>query len=87
MTPREVSRQLRQVQEKHKDDFTPTFNICLSDMARDSANAIDNLLVFVDHIGTLPTCNTCCTPDCQHKPRLGANVRLICPLCTGVNVG
>jgi len=44
MTPQETSRELRFVQRKHEDDFTPTFSINISDMARDAANAIDELL-------------------------------------------
>ena len=53
MTPQEVSRNLRVVQEKHKNDFTPTFNVCLSDMARDSANAIDTLLAATEKTITI----------------------------------
>ncbi len=44
MNPREVSKELRLVQEKHKNDFTPTFGLCISDMAGDAANAIDSLI-------------------------------------------
>ena len=44
MNPREVSKQLRLVQEKHKNDFTPTCGLCISDMAGDAANAIDSLI-------------------------------------------
>ena len=44
MNPREVSKQLRLVQEKHKNDFTPTGSLCISDMAGDAANAIDSLI-------------------------------------------
>lgn len=44
MTPIEVVRQLRYQQEKHKDDKVPTFGLCISDMARDAANTIDDLL-------------------------------------------
>jgi hypothetical protein len=44
MSPIEVLRQLRYQQEKHKDDKVPTFGICISDMARDAANSIDELL-------------------------------------------
>jgi len=39
-----ISRQLRGVQEKHKDDKIPTFGLCVSDMARDAADTIDELL-------------------------------------------
>lgn len=53
MTPREVSKELRLVQEKHKGDFTPTFNVIISDMARDAANAIDTLLAATDKTITI----------------------------------
>ena len=47
MKPQDVLRELRNVQEKHKNDFVTTFGICVSDMARDSANTIETLVGHV----------------------------------------
>jgi len=41
MTPKETSAQLRVVAEKHRGEWTPTFGICISNMASDAADAID----------------------------------------------
>lgn len=48
MTPKEVSVALRRVQERYKNEITPTFEIRISDMAREAADAIDDLLALVD---------------------------------------
>jgi hypothetical protein len=81
MTPREVSRELRNVQEKYKGIATPTFSIRISDLARDAADAIDSLQTFVDHIGKLPTCMDCANTGCKEcKPLWGETVRYNCPL-------
>lgn len=82
MTPREVARELRNVQEKHKDDVTPTFGTCISDMARDAANAIEGLLAFVDMIYGLNNCNVCTNVNCPFRPKLGETIRYNCPIYT-----
>ena len=43
MKANEIVGELRKVAERHKDDFTPTFAIRISDMATDSANCIEQL--------------------------------------------
>ena len=43
MTPKEVSKHLRLVQEKYKNTVPDTFEVNVSDMAMDAANAIDSL--------------------------------------------
>jgi predicted Zn-ribbon and HTH transcriptional regulator len=43
MTPTEVLRNLRAVQEKHKNDRISTFALRISDMAKDAADAIESL--------------------------------------------
>ena len=78
MTPREVSKALRMIEENYKDSFTPTFQPRISDMARDSANAIDILQAFVDFIHSLPSCNDCGNNNCKIKPLLGDTVRYNC---------
>ena len=80
MTPREVLNELRLVQEKYKDDTTPAFQVRISDMARDSADAIDSLLTFVDNIFALPNCQDCARKDCECKPKLGETIRFNCPV-------
>lgn len=44
MTPIEVLRELRRVQEKYKNNITHTGQIIISDLAKDAADAIDQLL-------------------------------------------
>lgn len=39
-----ISRQLRIVQMKYEHKFVPTFDVCIADMAKDSADSIDSLL-------------------------------------------
>jgi hypothetical protein len=80
MTPKEVLKDLRIVQEKYANKVTPTFDICISDMARDAADAIDSLQSFVDYIGTLTTCNDCGRKFCPYGPSWGKSVRYNCPL-------
>ena len=79
MTPKEVSENLRKIQVKYKNIVTPTFEICISDMAKDAADAIDTLQVFVACIGLLPTCNECANKDCGYRPGWGDTVRYNCP--------
>ena len=43
---KEILRKLRATQEQHKNDKTPTFGVCISDMARDAGDAIESLLIF-----------------------------------------
>jgi hypothetical protein len=43
MTPMEVLKELRTVQEKYKNATTHTFEVRISDMAKDAADAIDSL--------------------------------------------
>lgn len=43
----EILRNLRSIQEQHKNDVVLTFGICISDMARDSADSIESLLFLV----------------------------------------
>ena len=50
MTPEEVSRQLHGVQEQHKDDRLYTGQIIISDMAKDAADAIDELIEMNDQL-------------------------------------
>ena len=50
MDPKEVARELRHIQTKYKDRVTFTGDVCLYDMARDSANAIEQLIVRVDNL-------------------------------------
>jgi len=80
MSPTDVSKELRIIQEKYKNMITPTFQIRISDMAKDAADAIDNQQVFIDLIGTLPTCNECGDKQCSYRPGLGQTVRYNCPL-------
>lgn len=54
MTPTETLAELRRVEEKHKGEFTSTFHINISDMARDAANAIEELLSIINSEPTLP---------------------------------
>lgn len=54
MTPREVLVELRRIEEKYKNINTPTFEVVISDMARDAANAIEELLSFTDMVLTPP---------------------------------
>ena len=79
MTPKEVSNELRKVAEKHKGLPVDTFQICISDMATDAANAIDELQVFVDKISSLSNCNDCWRQPCEFKPRWGEQMRYNCP--------
>lgn len=44
MTPAEVLGQLRYQEEKHRFDSVSTFGLRITDMARDAANTIDELL-------------------------------------------
>lgn len=83
MKPKEVSKELRWVQKKYKDVITPTFQVRISDMAKDAADAIDNQQAFIDLIGTLPTCNECGVRECLYRPGLGQTVRYNCPLFRG----
>lgn len=39
----EVLKELNIIQEKYKNDYTPTFGIRISDMAKDAADAIKTL--------------------------------------------
>lgn len=87
MDPKTVLRDLRNVQEHHKNDFTPTFQISVSDMARDAANTIESLInkveslqVFVDEVMASPNCNDCGYKNCLYSPGLGRLVRFNCPL-------
>ena len=80
MRPREVSKELRLVQEKYKNVITLTFQPRISDMAKDAADAIDSLQAFVNLIGTLTTCNECADKNCIFRPALGETVRYNCPL-------
>lgn len=43
MTPQEVLEELRRVQEKYKNVTTPTFEVCITDMAKDAADTIEML--------------------------------------------
>lgn len=78
MTPRDVSKALRMIEENYKDSFTPSFQPCIVDIARESANAIDALQEFVDFIHSLPSCNVCGNNNCKIKPLLGDTVRYNC---------
>ena len=78
MTPQEVSKELRLIQEKHKDDKVFTFEPRISDMAKDAADAIDEQQKFIDLIGTLNTCNDCKNKNCRIRPTLGHTVRYNC---------
>jgi len=80
MTPKEVSEELRRVQKKYAEVVTETFQLRISDMARDAANAIDSLSAFTDLINSLPSCNDCANRDCGFRPELGKTVRYNCPL-------
>lgn len=80
MIPREVSKELRAVQEKYKNIVPLTFDIRVSDMAKDAADAIDFLQTFVDLIGKLPDCNDCARKSCEYRLSLGKTVRYNCPL-------
>ena len=44
MTPLEVLNQLRLVEKKYKDVKTDTFQVNISAMAKDAADAIDELI-------------------------------------------
>ena len=55
MDPKEVSRLLRSVQEKYKDKPIFTGDLCITDMARDSADAIDSLLARIEELEKRPT--------------------------------
>jgi len=50
MTPIKILTELRKIQEKHKNDVVSTFDIRISDMAKDSADAIDALIVQVKYL-------------------------------------
>lgn len=78
MKPKEVSEKLRVVMEQHKDEYTETFGLRISDMARDSADAIDSLQIFVDLINSLPNCNDCGLKNCTSRPGLGETIRYNC---------
>jgi len=80
MLPKEVSKELRIIQEKYKNVITPTLQVRISDMAKDAADAIDSQQAFIDLIGTLPTCNECGDKSCSYRPGLGQTVRYNCPL-------
>ena len=47
----EVYKNLRLVQEKYKDAHTRTFDLRISDMAKDAADVIDQLLNFKYRLG------------------------------------
>jgi len=79
MKPKEVSEKLRVVVEQHKDEYTQTFGLRISDMATDAADAIDSLQVFVDLINSLPNCNDCGLKSCTSRPGLGETIRYNCP--------
>jgi len=84
MTPKEVSEKLRVIVEQHKGEYTETFGLRISDMATDAADAIDSLQVFVDHITSLPSCNSCSILTCcVCRPAFGESVRYNCPGYTG----
>ena len=55
MDPKEVSRLLRSVQEKYKDKPIFTGDLRITDMARDSADAIDSLLARIEELEKRPT--------------------------------
>lgn len=80
MTPTEVLKGLREVQEKYKNVTSLTFQVNVSDMAKDAADTIESQQAFIDLIATLPTCNECRYKECPHRPGLGKTVRYNCPL-------
>ena len=47
---KEILRKLRATQKQHKDDITPTFGVCISDMARDAGDAIESLLILSEKV-------------------------------------
>jgi len=51
MEPRQTLSELRRVQNKYENVVTPTFQIVISDMARDAANTIEQLLTIIDNYG------------------------------------
>jgi hypothetical protein len=75
MIPKEVSLELRKAQRLFKETNDP-----ISNMAKDAADAIDSLQVFVDLINGLPTCNECHNKACKCKPPLGKTVVYNCPM-------
>ena len=80
MNPNEVLIELRNVQEKYKNVSTDFFQIRVSDMARDAADAIEELQSFTKLICSLSTCNECGHKECTYRPALGDTVRYNCPL-------
>ncbi len=79
MTPKQVLQELRRVQQQYKDKVTPTFDVRISDMAKDAADTIESLL---DFINSLPTCNTCNDKECKYRSALGDAVRYNCMFFT-----
>lgn len=61
MTPNQVANELRLVAKKHKGEYTPTFAICISDMAEAGADAIDQLQAIID--GGEEICAVCATSE------------------------
>jgi hypothetical protein len=83
MSSKEVSemlKELRNIQEKHKNSTALIIGFRISDMAKDAADTIESLKAFVDLIGSLTTCNDCHRKLCEHKPQWGKTVRYNCPL-------
>jgi len=85
MTPKEVSEKLRVVAVKHWGLIIDDDGLCISRMATDAADTIDSLQAFVDHITSLPSCNSCdiLASGCIGRPAIGESVRYNCPWYSG----
>ena len=40
--------------------------------------SIDDMRRYYEHLVSLPNCNTCKRKNCEHKPKLGEDVRFNC---------
>lgn len=77
MTTEKILRELRAV-EKTATKQVFTFEVRVADMAKDAADAIEELMAFTNQITAMNSCNDCFNIDCDHMPRLGESVRYNC---------
>lgn len=86
VTPKDISAKLRKIQDLCQGAIYNTQDIFIdiSAMAKDAADAIDALQIFVDFINKLPQCNDCINPWCNIRPALGKTVRYNCAFYMGV---
>lgn len=91
MAENKVALELRKVEKKYKGRRTDTFEVIISDMARDAAEEIERLQeeldmsdAWIKRVAYCPCCNNCgYQKECLVKPKLGDIVAINCPLWSG----